>query len=328
MCEDAAGGLATGRRSPYRPALGALQQTTIGNGYLPAPQLWEAIDQTTTRQAPVQTLAAASGRHVERGLAAGAIRGTPRPRPGHPARRLRWSPATASGHPARHPSPSRREVRVKGREIRRVPSGRAHPCDEQGRHIPRFDPNTSPTTRRGAAGRRRPPAGRAQVGARGRPATRSTRTPPGHSRLAGLRLRGRRAGPAGRPGRFPPGSGAVVPARPGAVAGLGRRHGLSRHRVRRAAARPAAAAVTGTAAHAGTGRGGTSRGVRPARPDGHDAARPRSTRGHRQARRPAAPSRARTAAAGRRRGLRSDPAGAPGAATARDGPRRCPDKGG
>ena len=62
-----------GRRSTYLPDQDVLHQTTVGNDrndYLPVQQLWEAIDQTTTREELAQTLEAASGRHVERGLQA------------------------------------------------------------------------------------------------------------------------------------------------------------------------------------------------------------------------------------------------------------------
>ncbi len=72
VCEEA-GGFDMGRCYTYLPELDVLQQTTIGNhrnDYLPVQQLWAAIDQTATREELVQTLEAASGRHVERGLVA------------------------------------------------------------------------------------------------------------------------------------------------------------------------------------------------------------------------------------------------------------------
>ncbi len=62
-----------GRRYTYLPDQDVLHQTTVGNDrddYLPVQQLWDAIDQTTTREELIQALDAESGRLVERGLAA------------------------------------------------------------------------------------------------------------------------------------------------------------------------------------------------------------------------------------------------------------------
>ena len=62
-----------GRRYTYLPDQDVLHQTSVGNDrndYLPVQQLWEAIDQTATREELAETLEAASGRHVERGLQA------------------------------------------------------------------------------------------------------------------------------------------------------------------------------------------------------------------------------------------------------------------
>jgi hypothetical protein len=62
-----------GRRYAYLPDQDVLHQTTVGNDrgdYLPVQQVWEAIDQTATREELVQVLEAESGRQVERGLAA------------------------------------------------------------------------------------------------------------------------------------------------------------------------------------------------------------------------------------------------------------------
>jgi hypothetical protein len=60
-----------GRRYTYLPDQDVLHQTTVGNDrndYLLVQQVWEAIDQTTTREELVQTLETTSGRHIERGL--------------------------------------------------------------------------------------------------------------------------------------------------------------------------------------------------------------------------------------------------------------------
>jgi len=62
-----------GRRYTYLPDQDALHTTTVGNDredYLPVRQVWDAIDQTTTREELVQALEGESGRHIERGLAA------------------------------------------------------------------------------------------------------------------------------------------------------------------------------------------------------------------------------------------------------------------
>jgi hypothetical protein len=62
-----------GRRYTYLPDQDALHTTTVGNDrndYLLVQQVWDAIDQTTTREELVQALEAESGRHIERGLAA------------------------------------------------------------------------------------------------------------------------------------------------------------------------------------------------------------------------------------------------------------------
>jgi hypothetical protein len=62
-----------GRRYSYLPDQDVLHQTTVGNDradYLLVQQVWDAIDQTTTREELVQALEAQSGRAVDRGLAA------------------------------------------------------------------------------------------------------------------------------------------------------------------------------------------------------------------------------------------------------------------
>jgi hypothetical protein len=72
VTEEAAG-FDMGRRYTYLPDQDVLHQTTVGNDrndYLLVQQVWDAIDQTATREELVQALEADSGRLVERGLAA------------------------------------------------------------------------------------------------------------------------------------------------------------------------------------------------------------------------------------------------------------------
>jgi hypothetical protein len=62
-----------GRRYTYLPDQDVLHQTTVGNDrndYLLVQQVWDAIDQTATREELVQALEADSGRLIERGLTA------------------------------------------------------------------------------------------------------------------------------------------------------------------------------------------------------------------------------------------------------------------
>jgi hypothetical protein len=62
-----------GCRYAYTPDPGVLHQTTLGNDhndYLGVEELWQAIDATATREELVERLEVASGRHVERDLAA------------------------------------------------------------------------------------------------------------------------------------------------------------------------------------------------------------------------------------------------------------------
>jgi Protein of unknown function (DUF3145) len=62
-----------GCRYSYLPDRDVLHQTTVGNDrndYLLVRQVWDAIDQTSSRDELVQALEAESGRHVERDLAA------------------------------------------------------------------------------------------------------------------------------------------------------------------------------------------------------------------------------------------------------------------
>jgi len=73
-----------GRRYTYLPDQDVLHQTTVGNDrddYLLVQQLWDAIDQTTTREELIQALEAEAAASSSVALWPGAIRETRRPRP-------------------------------------------------------------------------------------------------------------------------------------------------------------------------------------------------------------------------------------------------------